>query len=98
MRAAIQVSHCAASRCHGPVVCADGRITTGTGGCDETGQPPSECDARCGVVYVDYFARCESAIRDFLPDQYSDFQRLEQTCTQVSGTCISRHTSSCISV
>ena len=37
------------------------------------------------MVYVDYFARCATAVRDFLPAQYEAFQRLDRTCAQVSG-------------
>ena len=46
-------------------------------------------DVRCGVVYVDYFARCASAVRGFFPTQYSAFQRLDQTCTEVGVQTIS---------
>jgi hypothetical protein len=58
------------------VACCD----PGTGGCDETGDPPAECDARCAVVYTDFFIRCGNALRAFLPSSYGAYQRLQITC------------------
>ena len=65
-----------------PSVCCTHLVAAwpGTGGCTSTGEPPAECDARCGVVYLDYFARCSQAVRVFFPEQYDAFRRLDETC------------------
>ena len=55
----------------------------GTGGCADDGSPPAECDARCGIVFIDFFTDCGGGLRAFMPDTYHDFERLEQTCAQV---------------
>ncbi len=52
----------------------------GTGGCKNTGSPPAECDARCGIVYLDFFRTCGGGIRTFMPTEYQAYVRLESTC------------------
>ena len=55
----------------------------GTGGCAQDGSPPAACDARCGIVFVDFFADCGGGLHAFAPDDYGDYERLEQTCAEV---------------
>lgn len=55
----------------------------GTGGCADDGSPPAQCDARCGIVFIDFFARCGGGLRAFMPDQYNAYGRLHQTCAEV---------------
>jgi hypothetical protein len=50
-----------------------------TGGC--TGVP-TECDARCGMVFIDFFARCAQLIRVYEPVDMPSYERLETTCAE----------------
>jgi hypothetical protein len=42
---------------------------------------PTECDARCGIVFVDFFARCSELLRVYGPADMPAYERLEATCT-----------------
>jgi hypothetical protein len=55
----------------------------GTGDCAQDRRPPAACDARCGIVFVDFFADCAGGLQAFAPDHYADYERLEQTCAEV---------------
>ena len=41
---------------------------------------PTECDARCGVVFVDFFARCSEVLRVYNAADMTAFSQLDQTC------------------
>eukprot|EP01046_Picozoa_sp_COSAG06_P048732 COSAG06_NODE_7347_length_2536_cov_382.057037_1_plen_358_part_10 len=41
---------------------------------------PTECDARCGVVFVDFFARCAEVLRVYSAADMTAFSQLDQTC------------------
>eukprot|EP01043_Picozoa_sp_COSAG02_P071397 COSAG02_NODE_13030_length_1457_cov_2.328424_1_plen_384_part_10 len=61
-------------------VVTDACCDVGRGACDTSGNPPSECDARCGVEYVNFWHRCNNVLRAAVPAQYRNFERLEHTC------------------
>ena len=42
---------------------------------------PTECDARCGIVYVDFFERCNEMLHTLNVPDFPAFSRLYQTCT-----------------
>ena len=52
--------------------------------CDQGGCTgvPTECDARCGVVYVDFFSRCSALLGVYHPEAMVEYTRLEHTCAQ----------------
>ena len=43
---------------------------------------PTECDARCGVVYVDFFSRCSHMLQMYAPTHIKVYRQLRDTCTQ----------------
>eukprot|EP01046_Picozoa_sp_COSAG06_P007324 COSAG06_NODE_357_length_16856_cov_7.212687_2_plen_428_part_00 len=43
---------------------------------------PTECDARCGIVFVDFFARCSELLRVYGPADMPAYERLEATCAE----------------
>lgn len=49
-----------------------------SGGCAGV---PTECDARCGVVYVDFFSRCHELLGTVHADLMLEYTQLEQTCS-----------------
>ena len=49
-----------------------------TGGCAGV---PTECDARCGVVFVDFYARCADLLRVYSPADLPAYTQLESTCS-----------------
>jgi hypothetical protein len=73
--------------------------------CDDQGGctgVPTECDARCGVVYVDFYARCSGLLGLYHSEDMAEFTRLEQTCAEempaepllrLIGRCTSHDTS-----
>ena len=53
------------------------------GGCAQDGSPPATCDARCAIVFLDFFANCASGLRAMAPSDYGMYEQLQQTCAQV---------------
>ena len=43
---------------------------------------PTECDARCGVVYVDFYSRCNGLLGLYHVEDMVEYTRLEQTCAE----------------
>ena len=58
--------------------CCD--IVRGKSSCK--GGLPSECDARCGVVYIDFFRRCSNLLHVYAPAQMDVYTRLKTTCEE----------------
>ena len=52
---------------------------TATEGCDGV---PAECDARCGIVFVDFYGRCAELLRVYEPEHMAEYDRLEATCAE----------------
>jgi hypothetical protein len=52
--------------------------------CDEGGCAgvPTECDARCGVVYIDFYSRCSDLLGIYHVDDMVGYTRLQQTCAE----------------
>ena len=52
--------------------------------CDQEGCTgvPTECDARCGVVYIDFYSRCSVLLGVYHPEDMVEYTRLEQTCAE----------------
>lgn len=51
-----------------------------TGGCAGTGAAPTECDARCAIVFVDFFGRCSNTLHAFSPADFHSYVRLNEAC------------------
>ena len=43
---------------------------------------PTECDARCGVVFVSFYERCAQLLGVFHGSEMAAYTQLEQTCSE----------------
>ena len=43
---------------------------------------PSECDARCGVVYNSFYTQCSKMLKLYAPAEFNVYTRLKTTCEE----------------
>ena len=52
-----------------------------------SGGVPTACDAKCGVVYVDFYARCSPLLAIYAPTDLDAYSRLEVTSEHTRAPC-----------